>query len=125
MAKQPSKKKKTGSGTGAAQGASSPTTGGGKSAAKTGGAAARTGAAKGGGAATATAKAQPRAAGTSRKPGAIVGRPVVVTVKSAAPTAQQIAQRAYQIWDAAGRPVGRDQRNWAEAEAQLLSELND
>ena len=34
-------------------------------------------------------------------------------------THDQIAQRAYAIWVAKGRPLGLDAQNWAEAEADL------
>ena len=36
-----------------------------------------------------------------------------------APTHDQIAQRAYEIWISKGRPYGQDEQNWIEAEAQL------
>ena len=32
---------------------------------------------------------------------------------------EQIALRAYEIWEASGRPVGRDQEHWLMAEAEL------
>lgn len=32
----------------------------------------------------------------------------------------EVAQRAYQLWEAAGRPSGRDLENWLQAEAELL-----
>jgi hypothetical protein len=35
------------------------------------------------------------------------------------PTFEQIAVRAYQIWEAQGRPNGSDQEHWFEAERQL------
>lgn len=35
-------------------------------------------------------------------------------------THDQIAQRAYEIWLAKGRPRGQEQRNWYEAEAELI-----
>jgi len=38
-------------------------------------------------------------------------------------THDQIAKRAQQIWEKKGRPVGQDERNWLEAEAQLRREL--
>jgi hypothetical protein len=33
---------------------------------------------------------------------------------------EQIAYRAHEIWDAAGRPAGRDLDNWLQAENELL-----
>ncbi len=38
-------------------------------------------------------------------------------------THEQIAKRAQQIWEKKGRPVGQDEKNWLEAEAQLKREL--
>ncbi len=32
---------------------------------------------------------------------------------------EEVAQRAYQIWQAAGRPTGRDLEHWLQAEAEL------
>lgn len=37
----------------------------------------------------------------------------------AGPTHEQIAVRAYQVWEAHGRPVGTDREDWMEAE-QIL-----
>jgi len=37
-------------------------------------------------------------------------------------THQRIAERARTIWEAKGRPVGRDEENWREAEAELKAE---
>ncbi len=33
-----------------------------------------------------------------------------------------IARRAYQLWEKAGRPTGRDLEHWLRAEAELLAE---
>jgi hypothetical protein len=33
----------------------------------------------------------------------------------------EVAQRAYQLWQAAGRPIGRDLEYWLQAEAELLA----
>ena len=41
------------------------------------------------------------------------------TVSLAAPSIEQISVRAYEIWLRKGRPIGRDQDNWLEAEAEL------
>ena len=35
------------------------------------------------------------------------------------PSADEIAVRAYQVWEAAGRPQGRAVEHWLAAEAQL------
>lgn len=35
----------------------------------------------------------------------------------------QIAQRAFAIWVARGKPLGQDQQNWSDAERQLRQEL--
>ncbi len=37
----------------------------------------------------------------------------------ASPTYEQIAQRAYEIWVAKGRPQGQDIDNWKQAETDL------
>lgn len=36
-----------------------------------------------------------------------------------APTTEQIAAKAYEIWVAKGRPIGQDDLNWIEAEQAL------
>ena len=33
---------------------------------------------------------------------------------------KEIAARAYQIWEASGRPNGRDREHWLRAEQELL-----
>jgi len=40
-------------------------------------------------------------------------------VAAPAPTSQQIQERAYLKWQAAGRPSGDDMRFWLEAEREL------
>ncbi len=35
---------------------------------------------------------------------------------------EKIAQRAYEIWVARGKPAGTSQQDWLEAEAQLRAE---
>jgi hypothetical protein len=35
------------------------------------------------------------------------------------PTQDQIRQRAHELWELAGRPEGRDQQIWLEAEREL------
>ena len=39
--------------------------------------------------------------------------------ESAAPTPEQIAQRAYEIYEREGRQEGHDLENWLKAEAEL------
>jgi hypothetical protein len=38
------------------------------------------------------------------------------------PTLNSIRERAYQKWQAAGRPMGNNVRFWEEAEQELLQE---
>ena len=33
---------------------------------------------------------------------------------------EEVAQRAYHLWEAAGRPVGQDLEHWLQAEEELL-----
>ncbi|MGF6232402.1 hypothetical protein QFZ27_006357 [Inquilinus ginsengisoli] len=35
---------------------------------------------------------------------------------------EQIRRRAYEIWEALGRPEGGQQQHWAEAEAEILAD---
>lgn len=35
------------------------------------------------------------------------------------PTSEQIAQRAYEIWDKAGRPEGLSAEHWFQAETEI------
>jgi hypothetical protein len=37
---------------------------------------------------------------------------------------QEIAARAYQIWESSGRPPGCEMKNWLEAEKQLMASQN-
>lgn len=39
--------------------------------------------------------------------------------KQAGVASEQIAARAYEIWVASGRPAGRDQEHWFQAEREL------
>lgn len=41
-------------------------------------------------------------------------------VKARAPTPDQIARRAYQLWQERGQVHGQDMQDWLEAERQLL-----
>ncbi|XAL99471.1 DUF2934 domain-containing protein [Phycisphaeraceae bacterium D3-23] len=70
--------------------------------------------------AKAPAKPKPKAT-AGRKPAPVLSKPVVVESPKtpAAPTHDQIAAKAHEIWVAKGRPVGQDNANWAEAEAAL------
>jgi hypothetical protein len=38
---------------------------------------------------------------------------------ASAPAAEQIASLAYELWEQAGRPEGRSEEHWREAEARL------
>ena len=68
------------------------------------------------------------AAGRGRKKGAAPGpdgaagggRPAVAGLVAH----DQIAARAYLIWEAKGRPQGQDEANWREAEEQLRREAS-
>lgn len=42
--------------------------------------------------------------------------------KDAGPAHERIAARAYQLWEAQGRPEGTDREHWFEAERQLRAE---
>ena len=46
-----------------------------------------------------------------------------MTDSSSAPTHEQIAARAYEIFVERGRPEGRDLDHWLEAEAQLRAAM--
>ncbi|HXG48119.1 MAG TPA: DUF2934 domain-containing protein [Methylomirabilota bacterium] len=39
------------------------------------------------------------------------------------PTHEEVARRAYELWEQRGRPQGRDVELWLEAEGQLRSSL--
>ncbi len=41
------------------------------------------------------------------------------------PTTDQVARRAYEIWEAEGRPGGREREHWVRAEADLDSSHPD
>lgn len=47
------------------------------------------------------------------------GSQAVSPAPTPTPTHEQIAKRAYEIWVAKGRPVGLDEENWRQAEAEL------
>ena len=42
-----------------------------------------------------------------------------VKKEKAAPTREEIAKRAYELWLSSGREPGQDQKHWLEAERQL------
>jgi hypothetical protein len=48
---------------------------------------------------------------------------IVSSKKNVVITRQQIEERARKIWQQNGCPVGQDEKNWLEAEAQLKKEL--
>jgi hypothetical protein len=43
-------------------------------------------------------------------------------IGGASPGHERIAVRAYQLWEAQGRPAGTDRENWFEAERLLCAE---
>ena len=45
-----------------------------------------------------------------------------MSIQRTAPTQEQIAARAYTIWEKEGYPQGREQQHWQEAERQLRTE---
>lgn len=64
--------------------------------------------------------------GSSGTATATAPRPVTTKMpgsKTAAPTYEQIAQRAQEIWTKKGCLPGQDEQNWLEAERQLKAEL--
>ena len=44
------------------------------------------------------------------------------SLEMAKPTEQEIAARAYRLWEAAGMPKDRDEEFWHAAEQELLEE---
>jgi hypothetical protein len=42
-------------------------------------------------------------------------------MKNQAPSRETIAERAYLLWEQAGRPTGRDEDFWLRAEAELTA----
>jgi len=45
------------------------------------------------------------------------------TARTATPTHEQIAKRAYEKWCKRGRPQGTHQQDWLEAEMEIKREL--
>ena len=43
-------------------------------------------------------------------------------VAAVASSNEKIAERAYQIWQASGRPDGKDQEHWFQAERELRAQ---
>jgi len=67
-------------------------------------------------------KAVAKRAGAAKKPAvrSTQARPTQTTSKAMpAMTHDQIAKRAYELWLASGRPIGRDQAIWLQAECEL------
>lgn len=54
--------------------------------------------------------------------GGIGGTGTSTSSKTGAPSHDEIAARAFQIYCRKGRPEGRDTENWLEAEAELIRE---
>jgi len=67
-----------------------------------------------------------RPAGGS-SPRAVAGpeatKPHASSAGGGTPRHEQIAVRAYQLWEAQGKPVGTDRLNWFEAERLLRAEV--
>ena len=58
---------------------------------------------------------------SSRRPGdETASSTTYAAAERAAPTVEQIAQRAYEIYERQGRQEGHDLENWLAAEAELL-----
>ena len=47
------------------------------------------------------------------------GTPAAKAVSTTAPSAEKIAARAYEIWQASGCPDGHDLEHWLQAEREL------
>jgi hypothetical protein len=61
---------------------------------------------------------------TATAPRPAVAKPqTTTTTKAGAPTYEQIAQRAREIWTKKGCLPGQDEQNWLEAERQLKAEM--
>lgn len=61
-------------------------------------------------------------AGSTRPPLGVKEVSTTKTKRSAAPTYEQISERAKAIWQQRGCRPGEDERNWLEAERQLLEQ---
>lgn len=60
---------------------------------------------------------EPRAASAADTSAALTGGK-----RQTGPSQEQIAARAYQLWEAQWKPEGSNQKNWFEAERQLRAE---
>jgi hypothetical protein len=61
--------------------------------------------------------ARPQQPTTQKKPdGGNAAPPMAL---SGAPQAADVAKRAYELWVASGRPQGKDQEHWFQAEREL------
>ena len=69
------------------------------------------------------AKTKPTSSGAGRQRESTAGPKAAQQVEIKI-THDQIAQRAYEIWLAKGRPPGQEQRNWYEAEAELIQRVS-
>ena len=61
--------------------------------------------------------AEPRAVPAEQTPAGLTG-----AERGIGPSHEQIAARAYELWQAQGKPEGDDLANWYEAERQLRTE---
>ena len=71
---------------------------------------------------TKTSKKKASAKTTSKRKGKATAKPDAKPVVVL--THDQIAQKAYEIWLAKGKPHGQDQQNWDEAKAALEQIFN-
>ena len=64
----------------------------------------------------------PRSAREPQIRGASGQRGVIRAPEKRLPTHDDIAARAYEVWERTGRPDGRDQEIWLQAEHELLEQ---
>ncbi len=71
---------------------------------------------------TKTTSAKASATGVATAPAVTIKTKAAATGRGASPmpSYEQIAQRAFEIWVAKGRPQGQDLENWQQAEADLM-----
>lgn len=78
------------------------------------------------GASQAASSKTPASGGSSRSEGRSSAPPVsrAKVIEPPALTQEQIAVRAYQIWEERGRPHGSDREHWFEAERALRQQTS-
>ena len=65
-----------------------------------------------------------KANGTSSRAGAAESKKVAQPAASARPSDEEIARRAYEIYEREGRQPGRELQNWLAAEEELTGSRN-